>query len=132
MCRLLTVNTNFNTEVKIAEIKKKYIESIIRNAQNCPSILEILLFGSALESKCTEDSDIDLAIVSEKQKSKLFRDRGYIQFQNQVFHDGNYEQDYDFIYLQADRDMEEALSSSLLYQDVKRYGKTIYRRIENA
>ncbi|MCD7744328.1 MAG: nucleotidyltransferase domain-containing protein [Lachnospiraceae bacterium] len=129
MCELSRVKTNFETEVSIAEIKIKYVENIIKTAPMCQSIAEIVLFGSVLEGRCTENSDIDLLIVSEKQKSRLFRDRSYINFKNKIFIDGNFKQDYDFIYMNCNEDIDRKSFSSSLFQNIKEYGQTIYRRM---
>ncbi|MCD8014504.1 MAG: nucleotidyltransferase domain-containing protein [Lachnospiraceae bacterium] len=128
MCELSRVKTNFDTEVRIADIKKDYVENIIKTAPLCRSIAEIILFGSVLEERCTESSDIDLLIVSEKKKSRLYRDRSYINFKNKIFIDGDYKQDYDFIYMNCKEDMDRKAASSVLFRDIKVYGQTIYRR----
>lgn len=128
MCELSKVKTNFNTEVRIADIKKIYVENIIESASICPAILEIVLFGSVLEERCTKDSDIDMLIISNKQKSQLFRDRRYKKFKNKIFTDGNFEQDYDFIYMNHNENMDKKCTASYLFHDIKKYGQTIYRR----
>lgn len=128
MCELSTVRTNFDTEVKIANIKKEHIENIIRTAPMCPAIVEIVVFGSVLEERCTDRSDIDMLIISDKQKSRLFRDRRYTQFKNKIFTDGNFEQNYDFICMNDKEKIEEKSASSALFRDIQEYGKTIYRR----
>ncbi|MCD8073928.1 MAG: nucleotidyltransferase domain-containing protein [Lachnospiraceae bacterium] len=128
MCKLSRVETNFDTEVQIADIKKEYVENIIKTAPICPAIMEIVLFGSVLEERCTDDSDIDLLIVSNKQKSRLFRDRSYEQFKNKLFIDGNFEQNYDFIYLNHHDDINKKSTSSFLFRDIKEKGQAIYRK----
>ncbi len=54
MCRLVNVKTNFNTEIEVADIKKEVVENIIEAAGVCSRICQIILFGSVIESRCTE------------------------------------------------------------------------------
>ena len=53
MCNLVNINTNYNTQVRVAEIKIKEIQNIIAAASKCVHIQEIILFGSALQT-CTQ------------------------------------------------------------------------------
>ena len=43
MCRLVMLQTNFQTEVAIADIKKEHIENIIKSAEKCNKIEAIVL-----------------------------------------------------------------------------------------
>lgn len=80
MCRMATVKTNYNTEIEVADIKKDVIENIIEAAGVCIPICQIILFGSVLENRCTEDSDIDMLVVSDTVRSKLYKDKTYQEF----------------------------------------------------
>lgn len=71
MCKLTVIETNCDTKIQVADTKKKHIENIIKAAPTCKHILEIILFGSSLETRCTEQSDIDIAIVSDYTIGKL-------------------------------------------------------------
>ena len=80
MCRLVNVKTNFNTELEVADIKKEVVENIIEAAGVCSRICQIILFGSVIESSCTEDSDVDMLVISDTPRSKLYKDKGYQEF----------------------------------------------------
>lgn len=66
----------------VADMKHKYIVNIADQAKQCSNISRIVLFGSALETRCTEKSDIDIAVFGEESKantcvqknSKIFKD----------------------------------------------------------
>lgn len=60
MCIIIMLQTNFQTEVAAADVKKVYIENIIKSAEKCNKIDAIVLFGSSLEDRCKDESDIDM------------------------------------------------------------------------
>ena len=80
MCRLVNVKTNFNTGIEVADIKKEVVENIIEAAGVCSRICQIILFGSVIESRCTEDYDVDMLVISDTPRSKLYKDKGYQEF----------------------------------------------------
>lgn len=43
MCRLVGIDTNFNTEIKVADIKAVYIMNIMEKAVICQNIRSIYL-----------------------------------------------------------------------------------------
>ena len=65
MCKLIKVNTNYDSSVMVADYKAEIIRHIISTANKCPDIDAIMLFGSVLEERCKEKSDI------EKQSMRL-------------------------------------------------------------
>ena len=97
MCTLVDIRDNTNNVIKVADIKADIIKKIIDFAQACSKIDYIFLFGSALEERCKVESDIDLAIVSNVTRSKLFRDRSYDTFTSNIY---NIEQGQDYDILQ--------------------------------
>ena len=80
MCQMVHVKTNFNTEIEVADIKKDIIENIVEVAGICTRICQIILFGSVIESRCTEDSDVDMLVVSDISRSRLYKDKDYQEF----------------------------------------------------
>ena len=96
MCRLVSLRTG-NREIKVADIKKDCIKNIISNARLCKEIKKIILFGSALEERCQEDSDIDIAVFGMHTKNMMFRLKSYRDFVNAVVTFGKW-QDYDVLY----------------------------------
>ena len=82
MCQLVNVKTNFDTEIEVADVKQEVIQNIVEAAKTCSNILQIILFGSAIESRCTEESDVDLVVVSDVTRSRLYRNKNYQEFRD--------------------------------------------------
>ena len=85
MCKMVALNTNYGGTIEVADIKKMNIESIIRAAQYCAYIDAIILFGSAVTDKCSAESDIDIAIISNVKRSVFFKDKSYREFKYRIF-----------------------------------------------
>ena len=68
MCQLVSLDVNGKT-INVASLKIKYIKNIIDNISRCNLIDKVVLFGSSLEERCTENSDIDIAIFGKKTKT---------------------------------------------------------------
>lgn len=128
MCQMVSVKTNFNTEIQVADIKKEVIENIIEAASVCTRICQIILFGSALESRCMENSDIDMLVVSDTTRSKLYRDKGYQEFLKRLHKKDGYEQMYDVICVHGMEEIYKKQDSFGLFRDVIKCGQTFYRR----
>ena len=77
MCRLVSIDTNFNTKIMVADIKAEYINNISQKAGLCKNISHIYLFGSALKEECKEASDIDILVVSDIARSKLYKTKSF-------------------------------------------------------
>ena len=125
MCRLVSLETNYGSTVRVADIKKDSILNIIEAAHNCASINEIILFGSSLQERCHENSDIDIAVVSNVKRSKLFNSKTYRDFTRQIYMH-RIGQDYDILQFDSAKEIED--SKDAVCQDIKRDGKVIYRR----
>ena len=52
----------------VADIKLRHIDNIAEQAKEAKNIRRIMLFGSALEERCSERSDIDIAVFGTKAK----------------------------------------------------------------
>lgn len=128
MCQMIHVKTNFNTEIEVADIKKEIIENILEAVNACTKICQIILFGSVIESRCTEDSDVDILVVSEISRSKLYRDKGFQEFLKKLHDKDNYEQMYDVICVHGMDEIYKNKSETNLFQDIIKNGKTLYRR----
>lgn len=128
MCQLISVKTNFNTEIEVADIKKDVIENIIKAAGVCTKICQIILFGSAIESRCTEDSDVDLLVISDTSRSRLYKDKGYREFLKRLHDKDDYEQRYDVICVNGMEEVYRHRDTVGLFQDALNCGKTLYRR----
>ena len=77
MCKLVEVMTNDGRVCRVADIKKDYIVNIIRNANVCPAIDEIIL------------------------TSKSYRD-----FARKIYQFGKF-QNYDLLYFRNDRKIKD-------------------------
>lgn len=123
MCRMAALSTD--TQIQVADIKKPIIENIIMIANICKEIDYIILFGSSLEDKCTEQSDIDLAIISNVTRARLFRSNSYDRFTTALYNI-NDEQTYDILQFNSMQDLKN--KNSAVCKDIVNKGKIIYRR----
>lgn len=120
MCRLVEMKIGERI-VNVAEIKKDYIENIINSISLCSEIDKVVLFGSALEDRCTDFSDVDIAIFGRYPKNKMYRLKSYNDFVDSVVSFGDL-QDYDMLYF----DSTKANHDSIL-QDINR-GAILFER----
>lgn len=95
MCKLKKLSNGKS----VAEIKYSFIENIIAQAEKCKNISRIMLFGSALEERCSDRSDIDIAVFGTQKKNKYLRSKEFKDFQRSLFMYGDaFSQDYDILY----------------------------------
>lgn len=107
----------------VAEIKHKYIENIIMQAANCKNIKRIMLFGSALEERCQDSSDIDIAVFGDSSKGKYLKSKEFKDFQRALFLYGDaFGQDYDILYFRDGVQYDDDI-----IKDIEN-GAEIYRR----
>ena len=94
-------------------------------ARECSKIEEVILFGSSLEERCNEQSDIDIAVISNVTRAKLFHNKAYHEFIRKIY---LYKigQDYDVLQFNSVSDIDG--SKDMVCFDIKHTGKTIYRR----
>ena len=121
MSKLINLATP-NENIYVSDIKKDYIENIIASAKQCKFISKIILFGSSLEERCTEYSDIDIAVFGDKTKSQIFRLASYDKFYESIYSLGM--QTYDILYFKEGDTKNEGteIMNSILS------GKVIYTR----
>ena len=81
----------------IAKIKYNHILNISRQAEKCKNISRIILFGSTLEDRCTDHSDIDIAVFGHQTKGKYLHSKEFKEFHRQVFL-FDMDQDYEILY----------------------------------
>ena len=117
MCKMI----HYKDGRYIADIKHKYILNIIKQAEQCGNIHRIMLFGSSLEGRCTDSSDIDIAVFGKQSKNKYLQSKEFKRFQDQLFlYDLN--QDYDILYF-----ADNVKHNDLLMRNINN-GIEIYRR----
>ena len=126
MCRLVMLQTNFQTEVAIADIKTEHIENIIKSAEKCNKIEAIVLFGSSLEDRCREESDIDIAIISRYTIDRLCRYKSFRNFTDRIYGKDT-TQSYDILYFKSLSEIEKKKEMTTICGELSQKGKVIYR-----
>lgn len=117
MCKMV----EYKNGQSVAEIKYNHILNISRQAEKCRNITRIVLFGSSLEERCTDKSDIDIAVFGTQTKSKYLQSKEFREFHRQVFlFDMN--QDYDILYFTDGRKYTDRIMNDISE------GIEIYRR----
>lgn len=124
MCKLVTIQNNLGDSFDVADIKKDTIEQIIKFAGECNLIDTIYLFGSSVEKRCTDRSDIDLAIIGKVTRSRLFRSKAYNDFTSKLYKiDAN--QDYDILTFNSQAALDN--SKEFVARDILTKGKVIFK-----
>lgn len=125
--KLIPLKTNLGDSLFAAEGKAAHIENIIEAAPLCSSIMEIILFGSSLEERCTNVSDIDLAIISRKPLHSLCKMKSFSAFMDKLYqYDMN--QEYDRLFFRSADEIKEKAASERICREIFQKGKTIYRK----
>lgn len=130
MCRLVMMRTNFQTEVAIADIKKTYIENIIQSAERCNKIDAIVLFGSSLEDRCKDESDIDIAVISKYTVSRLCKYKSFRDFTDSIYRK-DMNQSYDILYFKSLDEIAEKEETVDVCRELLQKGKVIYKTKED-
>ena len=125
MCKLVKITNSLGEQIEVAEIKADIIKKIIKIAKICDKIDYIYLFGSSVEERCTDESDIDLAIISNVSASKLCNRSSYREFKERLYAIDT-DQEYDrlqFNSLKAIRNSKEPVCLDIISK-----GKLLYQR----
>ena len=69
MCKLTPMSIG-SRQIRVADIKQKYIQNIIDAASQCDLIERVVLFGSSLQERCRDSSDIDIAVFGNQPRSR--------------------------------------------------------------
>lgn len=130
MCKLVEIKNNTNNIIKVASIKADTIQKIIEYASLCGKIDYIYLFGSSVEERCTQKSDIDLAIISNITRSRLYQNKTYDKFRTNIYNIDD-KQDYDFLHFNSLKELKNSRDS--VCKDILENGVMLYIRkgIEN-
>ena len=125
MCKLVKITNSLGEQIEVAEIKADTIKKIVKIAKICDKIDYIYLFGSSVEERCTDESDIDLAIISNVSASKLCNRSSYREFKERLYAIDR-DQEYDrlqFNSLKAMRNSKEPVCLDIISK-----GKLLYQR----
>ena len=117
MCRLV----QWNKDKYVADIKYNHILNITKQAEKSKNISRIMLFGSSLEERCSDRSDIDIAVFGTKPKGKYIDSKEFRLFKKGLF-EFDWDQDYDVLYF-----AENGKNQGDIMAEVNR-GVEIYRR----
>lgn len=128
MCKLVGIDTNFDTRIMFADIKTEYIVNILEKADICKDICSIYLFGSVLNEECKADSDIDILVVSDITRSRLYRTKNFKQFLMELHEKDDYFQQYDVICVHGMKELQKNRHRVMLYDDILTNGRELYRR----
>ena len=113
MCSIVTTSNG----ALVASVKKYHVDNIISNAGECEDIDRIILFGSSVEERCTDKSDIDIAVFSNKPRMKFLSSRSFRNFIRKVY-SFDEEQRYDVIYFKTGKDYKEPIFKEVMKGNV--------------
>lgn len=116
MCKLVEMKVG-NRYIWIADIKKAYIENIVNSISKCKEIDKVVLFGSALEERCRDTSDVDIAVFGKHSKGEMFRMKSYNDFVDSVISFGEL-QDYDMLYFDSRKKYDGAIMTDIAAGEV--------------
>ena len=120
MCRVVELNIDGRL-IRVADVKQKYMANIIDAAQKCDYIDRVVLFGSACGQRCTEESDIDLAIFGNQPEGKCLTSAKYRKFARQLSSFDEFRQNYDLLYFKTGKKytgmiMKHIMEGETLYE----------------
>ena len=100
MCKLVKMRIG-KQNIKVAEMKSKYMKAIVSFAAECDCIDKIILFGSSITDACTEDSDIDIAVFGSQSKERCLTSRKFMKFADDLAAYDDFNQVYDILYFKT-------------------------------
>ena len=121
MCKVLPMDIG-TRQICVAEVKQKYIPNIIDAAKRCDFIDRVVLFGSSLQERCRDDSDIDIAVFGNLPRSRALTSKKYERFARQLYAYDDHTQAYDILYFRSGAD-----DSSPILHEISR-GEELYVR----
>lgn len=119
MCKIVTLKLK-DRNIKVADIKKECVRNIINAANYCRYIDLIILFGSALEERCSDQSDVDIAVFGSLPKGRCLTSKEYKDFTRKLYRFNNYAQTYDILYFKTG-----STDKSSIRQEIEK-GEVIY------
>ena len=119
MCKIVNLKLN-DREIRVADVKKECIRNIADAAEKCRYIDRIVRFGSSLEDRCTNESDVDIAVFGNISKSRCLTSKEYKNFTHQLYRFDDYSQNYDILYFKTG-----SANNSFIRQEIEK-GAVIY------
>ena len=117
MCKMVP----FEGDKQVADIKLHHIRNIVDQASAAKNINRIMLFGSATEERCSDRSDIDIAVFGNMTKSSYLKSKEFKAFQDAIFR-FDFAQDYDILYFSDRQPHSDPILNDIFT------GTEIYRR----
>ncbi len=108
MCRLVP----YAEGKLVADIKLPYIRNISEVAERTSNICRIMLFGSSIEDRCTDNSDIDIAVFGNKDKGRYIDSKEFRDFKSAIFR-FDWNQDYDVLYFVDGKEYNAAIMNDI-------------------
>ena len=121
MCKVLPMDIG-TRQICVAEVKQKYIPNIIDAARRCDLIDRVVLFGSSLQERCRDTSDIDIAVFGNLPRSRALTSKKYERFARQLYSFDDHAQAYDILYFRSGAD-----DSNPILHEISR-GEELYVR----
>lgn len=112
MCKIVLTDVG-NRKVRVADIKKKYVKSIVDAAGKCDYIDKVVLFGSSIEDRCKDHSDIDIAVFWNRTASYALTTKKYENFARQLYSFDDYKQAYDILYFKTGSKNNSSIMSDI-------------------
>ncbi|MBE5860632.1 MAG: nucleotidyltransferase domain-containing protein [Butyrivibrio sp.] len=112
MCKVVDVTIR-NRNVRIADIKRKYLDNIVASAEECKYIDKVVLFGSSIEDRCTEESDIDIAVFGNQSKGKVLTSKQFMKFADELAEFDDFLQSYDILYFKTGKEDNSAIMAEI-------------------
>ena len=124
---LVGIPLDNGSKIKVAECNKKCIENIVSVTPKCKQIDAIVLFGSALEERCTTKSDIDIAIISRYGISKLSELKSFRDFVRNLY-GADAMQEYGRLYFNSIEEIVRKREEAPICNEILAKGKIIYEK----
>ncbi len=112
MCKVSALQIG-SRQINVAEIKQKYIQNIIDAAHECDLIDRVVLFGSCLQERCQETSDIDIAVFGSQPRSHALTSRKFERFARKLYRFDDHTQEYDILYFRSGTDESSPILSEI-------------------
>ena len=121
MCKIVSIDIG-GKKVNIADIKVDYILNIADAASKCSYIDKVVLFGSSIEDRCTDQSDIDIAVFGNVSKNRCLTSKKYKEFTSQLYRYNDHAQAYDILYFSTNQ-----LKDNFIMEEINK-GEVIYEK----
>ena len=117
MCKLIDLQLS-DRVVRVADIKAEYIKNIVDSVKLCDYIEKVVLFGSSIDERCTEEPDIDIAVFGNVSEYRCLRSKKYKDFSEAIYKYNGFEQTYDILYFESNRVYNDNIMKDIEHGEV--------------